>query len=118
MKETIIQIQHRRQYVIDKLQEALSHKDHRQVCESSRDLTNMADYAYLHPDLWTPAEIESTVDLLHKAVRATVGTFYEANCTPRPQQFKGRVASQINASDARKVLERLSQVVLEASSQR
>ncbi|MBM4031955.1 MAG: hypothetical protein FJ291_09235 [Planctomycetes bacterium] len=74
------------------------------MCELSRALSDEADHAFSHPEVWEGANYERALDLLRKCVDAVRGTEYEANCARRPDEFARRIST---AREAREALQKI-----------
>jgi hypothetical protein len=74
------------------------------VCEISRALSDEADHAFSHPEVWEGDIYEEALDLLRRAAEATAGTEPGINCARRPEEFQCRISS---ALAAKKALERI-----------
>ena len=76
----------------------------RKICEHSRSLSDEADHALSHPEVWDEVTYERALSLLKDAAKATEGTPSWENCSRRPGDFVHRIAI---AKEARQALNKI-----------
>jgi len=86
---------------IGNLRAALDGADAEKVCERSRSLSALADYAFKCPGAWSEARSAATLDLLKAAASKTrkrepIGS----KCAARPDRFARRVKCLLAAREA------------------